>query len=192
MEHLARAAGKGLRLLAMITPALPGDLNRSVVMPAADSLFIGLDEAARILGTAGFDCSVRGALAALNKIRSFALGATVYITMGRDGVMVSGPGGDVAFHVSLIPNLAEKVQETVRQDPTRVCGCGDAFLGGATAMIVTGDSLVSELDADPKPVAAAIAGCATAVRWLGFIPHLRAADFAVEALAIRGSLAIPA
>lgn len=102
------------------------------------------------------------------------------VTLGSRGVSVQGPEAERAYHVCLIPTRAAQVQDLVARDPMRVCGCGDAFAAGAFACLEgAGHLLLPAANAPRRSVLAAVAGCAAALRWLGYSPELSAVDFTV-------------
>jgi sugar/nucleoside kinase (ribokinase family) len=161
----------------MVTPALPGALIANEVIPAAQAVFAAYDEIPRLLGE-GFDSTPLGALRALRHIRGLAPRAAAFITLGKDGVLASAPGG-CECHIALCPGPSAAIQACVALDPARTNGAGDAFLAGAAAFYAEGASLVEGItqSSSNPTVAAGISACAAAVRWMGYQPTLTAGDF---------------
>jgi len=96
---------------------------------------------------------------------------------------VAEPALDSVCHVRLEPGPWAGVQRLVAEDSSRLCGAGDAFAGGTAVYLEYLKTLAAGIDGHYPPVVnAAIAGCAAAVRWIGFERSLRAGDFAVSAL----------
>lgn len=169
--------GAGTKLYAMVTPALAAPAVRRAI-PACSAVFAASDEIPRIFGEE-FAPTLEGAFRALAHVRALNPGATVFITLGKDGVLVGGPGA-VPVLVRLRPGLVAEVQEHIRSNPGCNCGCGDAFFAGAVAWYADRESLAVGLAGGQESgVCASISGCAAAVRWTGFQTQLGRDDFQI-------------
>jgi sugar/nucleoside kinase (ribokinase family) len=179
MEYLvAAAADRAIRLYAVLTTSLPADFVADRVLPATHSIFASWDEASWITGLES-EQSIECALAHLNWLRETAPQATIFLTMGEEGVLVAGSSSSLIHHVRLDRHWAD-VQQLVSQDATRLCGAGDCFAAGASVYLETGATRLAGIASVPSDaVGAALAGCAAAVRWLGSVLGLTARDFDV-------------
>ena len=181
--HLAQAAeANRIRLHVVVTKSLETDFARKAVLGAAHMIFASADEIGFLVGRK-VTCDPAEALEALDWLRRHAAQATLYLTLGREGVLVAGPGLDSPRHVRLAQRPWEQVQERVGRDSTKLCGAGDAFAAGVTVHQQTGKSLLAGAPPSYAPeLNAALAGCALAVRWIGWEPPLSESDFIIKKL----------
>jgi sugar/nucleoside kinase (ribokinase family) len=185
LEYPAQLALSGrIRLYQVLTKALAFDFCRQVSLPVLSALFVAQDEVEAITGWV-VDESMEGTVETALRFRPLAKNALIFVTRGPDGVVVSEPGPGPAFHVRLAAKVWLDVQRFVANDPAELCGAGDAFAGGACASLEGLGSVVPGLDGHFAPaVRAAVAGCASALRWVGWRRPLCARDFRVKALPV--------
>lgn len=169
-------------LIAALTPSLPADYIRIRVLPVADVLFCSVDELSHICGF-DVDTTPMGAVAGIRWVYERCPRAVVFLTLGKRGVLAAA--GNEVVHVHMRQARLADVQSYIACDPVRVCGCGDAFSAGASMNMFFGRSLLSSDRAASLLEETAFAGCAAAVRWLGFMPPLQRGDFVVRALPLR-------
>jgi hypothetical protein len=183
MELLAHQTGhSGARLSVVLTNTLAFDFMSHTVLPVARVLFASWDEIGKITGW-DVEQTVASATMAMTRLQRIAPQSLIFLTLGEEGVLVTGPGLGVPCQVRLAPGTWNAVQQRVAEDPARLCGIGDAFAGSVAANLECFATFVADLDTHhPAPLNAAISGCAAAARWLGFDPLLNAADFEVKAL----------
>lgn len=188
-EYLAQEARAGnIKLHVVPSPYLPCDFVASRWLPAASEICTSQDEIGKVMG---WDVGQRLAdtPAVIGRIRELNKKAIIHVTRGDDGVVVSIPGEAEPVHVRLERSWDE-VQKYVAEDPTVLCGAGDAFAMGSTLLLQTGLSVLEDMDrASPAAVRAAVAGSALAVRWAGWVPRLSHADFAVQRVPLPISVA---
>ena len=180
LEFLIRlGAGQRPRLHVVATESLPAVFVRERVLPAASAVICNWQEVHHLIGRPGVQ-TVSAAQGALIWLREHAPQASLFLTMGKEGVLVAAPGDNAVAHVRLGPTQTEQLQRQLRGYPWRVCGCGDAFASGAFTRLETGRTAVLGGDSGGVVYSAALAGCAAAVQWLGWEPRLREQDFHVE------------
>jgi sugar/nucleoside kinase (ribokinase family) len=181
IEFLARQANlRGSRLSIVLTKALPFDFMENTVLPTAGVLFASLDEIRDITGWR-VEQTVESAFEIAFRLQRVAPIAVIYMTLGKDGVVVTAPDLESPCCVRLASGPWAEVQRLVAQDPARLCGAGDAFAGGATVYLECSSTLTRGLDGRYEPaVNAAIAGCAASVRWIGLERSLGTTDFQVH------------
>lgn len=173
-------AEAGFRLHVAMTRSLPKWFVARTVFPSATTIFANWDEVRTLTGFP-VERSVQSAIKALSWLRQFSPRAVVFLTLGSRGVLVSPAGSHIVFHVCLQPEAASTVWAHVAARPSRVCGCGDSFFGGAVAAIETGQSLLSGHNSECEPaVSFAMSGCAAAVHRLGYSPALPPEAFRVR------------
>jgi len=166
----------------VVTKSLSAEFTLKVVLPAAHVVFASADEIG-FLPRWGRGSEPSDPLDALAWLRRHAARATLYLTLGAEGVLVASPVLDDALHVRLVRGPWEQIQEHVRQDSTKLCGAGDAFAAGVTVYLQTGKSLLAGGPPSHAPeVNAALAGCALAVRWIGWEPRLSQGDFWIRSV----------
>jgi sugar/nucleoside kinase (ribokinase family) len=184
VTKLAGAAARGqLNLHVVLTTALPAEYLMEAVVPNARLLVAGLDELGESLKIAVRD-SIDGAVTALRFLAHRAMSPMVHVTMGVRGVLLADPENMTVLHVRLSKGRAEGVRKAVGRDHSRVCGCGDAYAGAVTAFMLAGRSVWGAGSLHGSPfAAAAIAGCAAAVRHLGYLGPLAPEDFVVSEVA---------
>jgi hypothetical protein len=184
---LAGAAARGrLNLHVVLTPSLPGDYLMDAVVPHARLIVAGLDELGAALGVAVRN-SVEGGVDALRMLAERAQSPVVHLTLGERGVLVANPEDMTVLHVRLAPVRGRAVQARLR-DHSRVCGCGDCYAGAVTLYSVTGRSVFGCGPLHDSPfVSAALAGCAAAVRRLGYEGPLAPGDFRVAVVGYMGA-----
>lgn len=181
MERLVRVTARGPRLYAVLTGSLPADFVVQRVLPCAHAIFAGWDEVGHVTRLDAAQ-NMDAALAHIEWLALRAPQAMIFLTMGKEGALVVGPGCPIVHHVRL-DGPSPGVQSLIRRDPTRVCGAGDAFAAGAFVALETRVPLVSGGDGVASPVIrAGLAGCAAAVRWLGRVEGLRVLDFELTRL----------
>ncbi len=179
VAKLAGAAARGrLNLHSVLTPAIAGDYLMDAVVPSSRLIIAGLDELGAALGVAVQD-SVEDGVEALRMLSQRALSPVVHLTLGEEGVLVSNPEEMTVLHVRLASAKSRQVLASLR-DHSRVCGSGDRYAGAVTLHMSAGCSVfgVGALRGSPF-ASAAVAGCAAAVRGLGYEGALGPGDFAV-------------
>jgi len=183
MKHLVEAAKDNtIRLEVVVTKSLDAEFAHEIVLPAAQVVFASADEIGFLVGRT-VTCDPSEAIEALAWLRWHAPKATLFLTLGPEGVLVAGPGLDKPQHIRLAEGPWHEVQVHVSQDSTKLCGAGDAFAAGVTVYLQTGKSLLAGGPPWYAPeVNAALAGCALAVRWIGWEPQLHQGDFVIGGL----------
>jgi sugar/nucleoside kinase (ribokinase family) len=84
----------------------------------------------------------------------------------------------VVVQVRLCDSLQKEVQALVSANPARVCGAGDAFAGGVFASAEVEHSFLVGNPVDrTHPAQIGSAGCAAALRHLGYMKPLTLGDF---------------
>jgi hypothetical protein len=186
VTKLAGAGARGrLNLHVVLTPALAGDYLMDAVIPSSRLIVAGLDELGAALGVAVQD-SVEGGVEALRMLAQRALSPVVHLTLGEAGVLVSNPEDMTVLHVRLAAGKNREVRACLR-DHSQVCGSGDRYAGAVTLHMVAGRSVLGAGALHGSPFAsAAVAGCAAAVRRLGYEGPLGPGDFLVD---VAGDLA---
>lgn len=184
MSFLMREAAAGrTRLHVALTNSLPFDFVQRTVLRVAQAVFASCDELAKITGW-HFKPTPEGATDAALRLHRISSGAIVYLTLGEEGVIVVEAGSGRVWHVHLHLRSRDEVQQFVRSHSTQLCGAGDAFAGGTVAFLECLKPLVSGINGRyPHAVSASIAGCATAVQWIGWEQRLSAPDFVVKTVA---------
>ena len=180
LAHLAGAAEAGqTNLHLVLTNGLPFDFVKRVALPVARTVVTSWDEIGKITGW-DVEPTPRGALWAAARLGRLAPRAVVHVTCGESGTLVSGPGSLSGYRVILSRAVWDAVQRVVSVRASAVCGAGDAYAGGVVAAEVPGFGRLGV--GEVAAVRSALAGCAAAVRWIGYRRPLRAADFAVSAV----------
>lgn len=173
------------------TKAFPADITRRVILPVADVIIAAWDELDGITGL-NFGGTIEGAVTDLFCVARQAPRSVIYVTLSGDGVLVWEPGASAPVHVRLRGRRAAEVRVWVASGQANVCGAGDAFSAGVVTALESGESVLSGRlpRSSARYVAAALAGCASAVRWLGFQPVLTAQDFDVSPIPVTGVTAV--
>jgi sugar/nucleoside kinase (ribokinase family) len=181
MEFLAREAKAGRnRLSIVLTGALPFEFVQNTALPAASVLFASLDEIGDITGW-DVEQTIESAFETALRLQRVAPAAIIYLTLGKEGVVVTGPDLESPYCVRLALDPWAEVQRIVAENPARLCGAGDAFAGGVTVYLECLATLAAGLDGHyPPAVNAAISGCAASVRWIGLERVVGAVDFQVS------------
>ena len=179
-------AWAGFRLHAAITHSLPAGFVVRTVLPVATTVFANWDEM-DVLANSPFERTVKGAADLLRWLKHVAPLATVFVTMGAKGALVSLIGSDDVVRVCLRPGVARAVSTCVAAAPSGVCGCGDAFGAGAVAAMETGRSWLVEPAGCVSAVYWALSGCAAALRHLGYSRPLTPSDFDVRRVGLCSS-----
>jgi sugar/nucleoside kinase (ribokinase family) len=180
-----RRSRDGFEVIFVLTPSLQaGFLKRTAV--AADVLIGAWDELQFLTGPA--PVSLDGAAMTAARLRELAPQAEIHVTMGKHGVLSMAAGSNDLVHVELDPasRVFEQVQTIVQTRPANLCGAGDAFAGGLMGLRAFDWSLLSMKQVVDSHVRAALAGCASALRWVGF-----RSDLPVEAFLVTPILAQP-
>ncbi len=179
VTRLASAAARHIvDLHVVLTPSLSGDYLIDTLIPHARVVVAGLDELGAALGVAVRN-SLEGGLDALRMLAERAHSPVIHLTLGKEGALVSDPEEMAVFHVRLNSAKSQEVRAHLR-DHSGVCGCGDCYAGAATLYSVTGRSVFGDLAlSKSRFVSASIAGCAAAVRRLGYNGTLCPHDFVV-------------
>jgi len=177
VDHLVRRAlNDAVRLCLVFTGSPAPGCLWGRALPASGAVVGSWDEIPAVMGWE--PClDLKAALQLNRRVADQARKAMVFITMGAEGVLAAAPAGGAIYHVRLQGDLWRTVQLRVQADPTSLAGVGDAFSGALAAYLVAGRSVVGPLAGLPLPAAAAIAGSAAALRWLGFGGLLRVSDF---------------
>ena len=183
MTPLASAAARGrLRLYVVLSPTLSCGYMLDAVVPWASAVVAGIDEIGDALRLR-IEPSLEGGMEALRIVSDYVQCASVYLTLGKDGLLVSDLATMTIYHVSLRGEVEASVQAALASAGLTVCGCGDAAAAGVLAYLEAGRSLLSgEPRSLPRSVAAAQAGTAAALRRLGFSRSLSPGDFVVREL----------
>jgi hypothetical protein len=169
------------QLHVVVTQSLAPDFLRAGVLSSADFIYAGGDEIGYITGENRGE-SRTTALESAVWLRRHAPRADVFITQGRDGVVVLPAESQVAYHVRLRPDRLREVQALVLPNPAKVCGCGDAFVAGACVEAEIGRSVMCSTPDQLLPAQrAAVSGCSLALRWLGYERPLSTRDFSIVA-----------
>jgi sugar/nucleoside kinase (ribokinase family) len=180
MRFLTDAALQGrTRLYAVITSSLPARVACLEVLPAASVVFSAWDELEPVIGHS-LPLTRQSVREAIERISRRAPQAMTFVTMGKCGVVVRDPDGSVS-NVCLASGISRVVQGIVGRAPACVCGCGDAFAAGVYAFLEAGRSLVPGGRDYTMAVQVAVAGCGSAIRWLGYKHELVQGDFSVSA-----------
>jgi hypothetical protein len=181
---LAQRARRRFEVILMLTPSLPVEFLRRVALPAADVVIGAWDELQFLTGDS--PVTVEGAALTALRLRRMAPRAEVHVTMGRRGVLSMAAGSTEPVHVELgvRAGAALEAQRIVRERPACLCGAGDAFAGGVMARRAFGRSLFSGGGALRAHVQDALAGCASALRWIGISAGLSAGAFDVRSLPV--------
>jgi len=111
--------------------------------------------------------------------------AEVHVTMGKHGVLSAAAAAAEFVHVELDSRaeVAIEAQEIASERPARLCGAGDAFAAGVLVRRAFGGSLLSCPGAAFRShIDDALAGCASALRWIGVCSCLTAGAFVVRPL----------
>jgi hypothetical protein len=173
----------GFEVIFMVTPSLPAEFLKRV-LPAAGVVIGAWDELQFLTGES--PVSVAGAALTAVRLRTMAPRAEVHVTMGKRGVLSMAADSTEAVHVELDvrASVAAEAREIVRERPARLCGAGDAFAGGVLVRRAFGWSLLSGPWAFRSHIADALAGCASALRWIGVSSALTVSAFDVRSLPI--------
>jgi sugar/nucleoside kinase (ribokinase family) len=128
--------------------------------------------------------TVGGAASTAMRLARMAPRAEVHVTMGKRGVMSAAAGAAELVHVELDSRaeVAIEAQEIARERPARLCGAGDAFAAGVLVRRAFGRSLLSCPGTFRSHIDDALAGCASALRWIGVCSCLAADAFVVRPL----------
>ena len=183
MTPLASAAARGrLRLYVVLSPTLSCGYVLDAVVPWASAVVAGVAEIGDALRLR-IEPSLEGGLEALHVINDYVQYANVYLTLGKDGVLVSDLATMATYHVSLREQVEESVRAVLASAGSTVCGCGDAASAGVLAYLEGCRTLLSAGPSGlPRSVAAALAGTAAALSRLGFVRSLSPGDFIVREL----------
>ncbi len=181
---LAQRGRRRFEVILMLTPSLPAEFLRSVALPAADVVIGAWDELQFLTGDS--PVTVGGAALTAARLRRMAPEAEVHVTMGKRGVLSMAAGSTEPVHVELDirVDLAVEAQEIVRERPSRLCGAGDAFAGGVLVRRAFGWSLLSGAGAFHSHVQDALAGCASALRWIGVSSGVTVGAFELRSLPV--------
>ena len=181
---LGQRARSGFEVIFVLTPSLPTEFLKRVVLPEANVLIGSWDELQFLSG--GSPVSITGAALAATRLRRMAPNAEIHVTMGKRGVLSMATGCNVLTHIELNPRgeVAFEVQRIAVERPAGLCGAGDSFAGGLLMARAFGLSLLSGACTFPPHVHAALAGCASALRWIGFQSSLTVASFLVRPVAL--------
>lgn len=181
---LAERDRRRFDLILVLTPALPVEFLQHVAIPIADTLIGAWDELQFLTGKS--PVSVEGAAIAAVRLRRMAPQAQILVTMGKRGVLSMAAGSTEIIHVELSGRggLAAEAQQIVRERPERLCGAGDALAGGVLMRRAFGLSLVSSPGVRRSRVADALAGCASALRWMGVTSPLSAGSFVIRSVPV--------
>jgi hypothetical protein len=177
----AERGRRGFELIFMVTPSLSAAfLGR--ILAAADIVIGAWDELQFLTGDS--PVTVDGAALTAERLRRVAPEAELHVTMGKRGVLSMATGSIMPFHVELDDRAAVAVEtrEIVRRRPARLCGAGDAFAAGVMARRAFGQSLLSGSGAFRPHVQDALAGCASALRWVGVSSGLSVGAFRLRSL----------
>jgi hypothetical protein len=179
----AERGRRGFDLIFMLTPSLPAAFLKRV-LPAADVVIGAWDELQFLTGDS--PATVGGAALAAGRLRRMAPDAELHVTMGKRGVLSMAAGSIEPVHVELDnhADVAVETQEIVRERPARLCGAGDAFAGGVMVRRAFGWSLLSGGRVFCPHVLDALAGCASALRWIGVSVGVAAGAFGIRSLPV--------
>jgi sugar/nucleoside kinase (ribokinase family) len=168
-------------LILMLTPSLPEAFLKSI-LPAADIVIGAWDELQFLTGDS--PVTIDGAVRTVERLRRMAPLAELHVTMGKRGVLSVAADSSEPVHVELngCTGVAVETQEVVQSRPARLCGAGDAFAGGVLVRRAFGWSLLSDAGAFRSHVQDALAGCASALRWIGVSSALAMEAFDVRSL----------
>jgi hypothetical protein len=181
LAYLAGAAEAGRTDLHLVlTTGLPFDFVSRTALRVTRTVITSWDEIGKITGW-GVEPTMDGALWAAARLGRLAPRATVHVTCGESGTLVCEPGSRSGYRVILKRSAWDAVQRVVSAEGAALCGAGDAYAGGVVAAVAP--VRFGNLGAGwPAAVRSGLAGCATAVRWIGYRRLLSAADFAVSAI----------
>ena len=167
-----------------VTRSLPSD---SGIESIASVIIAGWDDFSEQIAL-GVRMDISGGMLAVERLRELAPTAALFVTMGREGVLLQTASDCAAVHVRLRSGVDSQVQLLVFENPSRACGCGDAFAAGLFAELETGRSYLSNVRTErPRFERAAMSGCASALRWLGYRGPLAESDFVVATIHRRRS-----
>jgi hypothetical protein len=171
------------QIILVLTPSLPAQFWKRL-LPAADVVIGAWDELQFVTGEA--PVSVAGAALMADRLRRLAPCADMHVTMGKRGVLTMAAGSAEPFHVELDSQtgMAAEAEEIVRERPAHLCGAGDAFAGGVLVRRSFAWSLLSGASIFRPHVQDALAGCASALRWIGVPSRLAVGAFGVRSLPI--------
>ncbi len=177
MAGVTAVAAAGLiRMYLVLTPSL-AKKNIPSMLSVATAVFAGADE---LTAATGMEVArdLDGALSAVAELRELAPSAWLFVTLGKNGVVIAEPGAQIVQHVRLRGAAAEAASVIARRSPARLSGCGDAFAGGSYLFLETQRTLLAgPLGLTSTAALAGASGCCTALRWLGLRRSLSVADF---------------
>lgn len=179
---VAQRGRRRFEVILMLTPSLPAEFLFHVALPAADVVIGAWDELQFLTGES--PVTVGGAASTAMRLARKAPRAEVHVTMGKRGVMSAAAGAAELVHVELDSRaeVAIEAQEIARERPARLCGAGDAFAAGVLVRRAFGRSLLSCPGTFRSHIDDALAGCASALRWIGVCSCLAAGAFVVRPL----------
>ncbi len=170
------------QLIFMLTPSLPATFLKRI-LPAATTIIAAWDELQPLIG----ECpvTIEGMVFAAARLRELT-DAELHLTMGRYGVLSAGVGSWDPIHIRLHQgsDLDIDTQALVRDYPARLCGAGDAFAAGVLASVAFGHSLLTDGNQLPAHIQNALAGCASALRWIGVLSDFHNDYFAIRATSV--------
>lgn len=165
-------------LILVITPSLPAEFWKRVALPAADVVVGAWDELQFLTGESAID--IEGAALTASRLRRIAPEADIHITMGKRGVISTAAASAELLHTELTARagIAAKAQEIAERHPARLCGAGDAFAAGVLVRRAFGYSLTADANfSRTSHIQDALAGCASALAWIGVSDALRVSAF---------------
>ena len=173
----------GSEIIFVLTPSLRAGFLKST-LPEVPVLIGAFDDLQFLTGRS--PVSIGGAAMAAARLRVMAPNAEIHVTMGSLGVLSMAACSDEMTRVVLGAHAgaASEVRRIVKERPARLNGAGDAYAGGLLVRRAFGWSLLAGSGALLPHVRAALAGCASALRWIGVRSGLTTDAFVVRPLPV--------